>query len=320
MQQAWHIFQKDVRYLYREIALLLVLALLYGGLIQASGRLRADTSDAMGLLYFAAVLFTIARLIHAEAIPGVNQFWVTRPYRWPSLLAAKILFVAAFIHLPVFVVQTLILLIDGFPFTSILAGLLWTQVLIVLAVSLPCFALATLTTGMVPLVGAILALLVVRFVTFEWRFQSLAFVPESIEWIRYSISFVAAAIALPPVLYFQYRNRRTNRSAILAACIALGGAFASMFVPWSAMFAAQSMFSRQSIPVQIAFDPENSSWPRPTTADQMATSLSFLTSGVPDGVRLQIETYDLQLRRADGRILRLHPDLNLHSANTIPTD
>src|SRR5580698_7849450 len=156
MQQAWHIFQKDVRYLYREIALLLAFAVLYACLLQAGGRLRGDTSDALELLYFAVVLFTIARLIHAESIPGVNQFWITRPYRWHSLLAAKIIFVIAFIQLPALLAQTLILLVGGFPLPAILAGLLWTQVLIVLAVTVPCCALASMTTGMVPLVGTIL--------------------------------------------------------------------------------------------------------------------------------------------------------------------
>ena len=44
--------------------------------------------------------YLIARLIHAETLPGDRQFWITRPYRWQSLLGAKVLFVLVFLNLP----------------------------------------------------------------------------------------------------------------------------------------------------------------------------------------------------------------------------
>src|SRR5256885_7885270 len=40
----------------------------------------------------------IARVIHDEVLPGDNQFWITRPYSWKSLLGAKALFILAFIR------------------------------------------------------------------------------------------------------------------------------------------------------------------------------------------------------------------------------
>src|SRR5271165_2344871 len=129
MQQVWHIFKKDVRYLRQEIAFLFALAV---ALYWLGGLLRGDISDAFGVLVAITAAYTIARLIHAEALPGENQFWVTRPYRWQSLLAAKLLFILTFINLPVFLAQAASLLGRGFPIAWIVPGLLWVQVLIVI--------------------------------------------------------------------------------------------------------------------------------------------------------------------------------------------
>ena len=41
------------------------------------------------LLLPIAAWVLIARVIHAEALPGTQQFWLTRPYSRGSLLAAR---------------------------------------------------------------------------------------------------------------------------------------------------------------------------------------------------------------------------------------
>src|SRR4051794_9406110 len=126
MQQAWHIFQKDIRYLCREIAALFALAAIFAWMSHSSALARTgDTAEALEVLYAVAIAYIIARLIHAESIPGENQFWITRPYRWTSLLTAKVIFLAAIIHLPVLIVQALLLLVDGFSFGTIAPGLFW---------------------------------------------------------------------------------------------------------------------------------------------------------------------------------------------------
>src|SRR5690348_3994597 len=91
MRQALHIFRKDARYLWPEICLILALVTVFGW----------SNPDAIELLVFTATAYLIARLIHAEALPGDRQFWITRPYRWQSLLGAKLLFVLVFVNLPI---------------------------------------------------------------------------------------------------------------------------------------------------------------------------------------------------------------------------
>jgi hypothetical protein len=300
MQQAWHIFKKDIRYLHWEIAFLLVLAAI------STWSSQGDYS-VLGLLYAAAVAYTVARLIHAEAIPGENQFWITRPYRWPSLLTAKILFVMAFIQLPVLVMQSILLLHDGFAIGVILPGLLWTQALILLAISLPCFALAAMTVGLVPFIAALLVLVAIGFVTMQASSRSMAYAPESIDWILYSIPLVAAAIAVPPVLYMQYKDRRTRRAVILAVGITLSAVIASASTPWTVLFSIQCLLSRQTPHIEVASDPAKPLTVAKETAHEVTISLPLVIKGLSPDVRLQVEVFDLHWQTAEGRNLHLGP-------------
>src|SRR6266566_779128 len=117
MRQALHIFKKDIRYLWLEIGLVLALAAIFSW----------REPEWAELLLLVAGTYLIARLIQAEAIPGDRQFWVTRPYRWKSLIGAKLLFIFAFVNLPIALAQLRILIGGGFTLASSLPGLLWSQ-------------------------------------------------------------------------------------------------------------------------------------------------------------------------------------------------
>ena len=107
-----------------------------------------------------AAWILIARVIHAEALPGDRQFWRTRPYEWKSLLGAKALFILAFVSVPVLLTDILILLVYGFPLLPNLSGLLWSQLLLTVSLALPAAALASITVGLAQLVLTILLLAV----------------------------------------------------------------------------------------------------------------------------------------------------------------
>ncbi len=44
--------------------------------------------------------FLVSLAVYGEPLPGNRQFWITRPYRWTSLLGAKLLFIVAFVSFP----------------------------------------------------------------------------------------------------------------------------------------------------------------------------------------------------------------------------
>jgi hypothetical protein len=206
--QAVHILKKDIRALRVELGLLAGLLVVFG---LTHGRF--PTYPAWALLGVGAA-YLIARLIHAEPIPGDAQFWITRPYYRSSLLAAKLLFILLLVNLPVFVVQMAIFLSQGFNVMENAAGTLWAQCLLVFLVSLPVAALASLTRGIggfalcgVVLTGAVLGL---RAVTDS--------VPEMLDpvWIRLSLPALLLAVTSLVVIWLQYGGRRTRPSQILA--------------------------------------------------------------------------------------------------------
>ena len=144
MKQALHIFQKDIRYLRYDIAVTLAAVIAF------------TVTAAYNLSLLAAFLpvtwwFLIARVIHAEPLPGHRQFWVTRPYRWQSLLGAKALFIAAFVNVPLLLADILIIHAAGASIGHQLGGLLWTQVLLIAAFVLPAAAFAVITGGLTDL-------------------------------------------------------------------------------------------------------------------------------------------------------------------------
>lgn len=96
--------------------------------------------------------------IHAEAIPGNNQFWISRPYRWKSLITAKLLFIIPFVNAPIFLARLATIFAAKLPIFASLPGLFWSQFLMVFAVCLPMAALAAITAGLVPFVFSALVL------------------------------------------------------------------------------------------------------------------------------------------------------------------
>ena len=101
MRLTLHILEKDTRRLWWQIAVTFVL-------LAALARMDAERADFipgpaegwLTLLLLAAWGFLLALLVLEEPLVGDRQFWITRPYRWPALLAAKLVFAALFIHFP----------------------------------------------------------------------------------------------------------------------------------------------------------------------------------------------------------------------------
>src|SRR5437773_7651128 len=146
MRQALHIFKKDARYLWYEIAVTLALVVV--------------VIFYWWLEFMVPIAWCIltARLIYAEPLPGDRLFWITRPYSWKKLLAAKALFILVFVNLPMMMADIIILSKNGFPIFDNLAGVVWGQVLLTIVFVLPVVVLATITTSLVQLVLAVLVL------------------------------------------------------------------------------------------------------------------------------------------------------------------
>ena len=148
--------------------------------------------------------YLIALVIYEDPPVGNLQFWVTVPCRWPSLLAAKTLFVLAFIHLPYLVAGVVILWARGFaPFVSI-PQLLWKQLLLFAALTLPAAALAAVAGTVAQFMLAALlvgvALVFVSGSTFPWL---------PVDYVRANLVLLELASAALAIALLQYARRRT---------------------------------------------------------------------------------------------------------------
>jgi len=306
MQQAWQILRKDGFYLRREIAL-------YFGTLVAAWYLGPFHAWWLGpyepgiteMLVMIAGAFLISRLIHADALAGDRQFWITRPYRWTSLLAAKLLFIVALIDLPVLFFQWFMLSREAFSFSSIWRGLLWEQFLI-FGMSLLVAAFAAMTAGLV----SFAAIVIVAEVVLAGISRAVKLPEHSLhssEWLRGALGFTVVLVMSVVVLFLQYRGRHTGASRRSAFYLLAAGILGYIFVPWHAAFGIQGFFSKQPVDassIRVSLGASNVKWALAMNRQkQVQIALPLAITGVPGLPRL--ETLEVLLRSANGREARL---------------
>jgi hypothetical protein len=241
MSQILHIFRKDVRHYWPEISASLLLLAVYAW--HAPSYWRPEQEFAFGFQFLIwkplprlvpiAWCFLIVRAVQGESLVGDRQFWVTRPYECQKLLAAKILFVLAFVNLPLFIVQVILLAEAGFAPASHIPGLLYIQLLMGLFLVLPTATAATITSsvGQVLLVALIGVLYLVGVAALDSvipnsRVASASSIPESLQ----ALIFIGTCLF---VVVLQFAQRKTWRSRIALLCAAAAIAIILVATPYA---------------------------------------------------------------------------------------
>ena len=224
MRLALHIFRKDVRHLWPQIGVALILVVGHAILdVLQTPAWRPGTeriNELAGLTSFllpVAWWSLIAALIYEEMLPGDRQFWVTGPYSWPTLLGAKVLFIVAFVNLPLLVSDCFILGAQGFPVVSNLPDLVLRELVVSSWLILPAFALATLTSGMGQFVLTLLAV-ITGIITEEFLLHS-AQRGSALEVTTGKWGLVVVLLALAAVVPWQYWKRRTQAARLMLASV-----------------------------------------------------------------------------------------------------
>ena len=313
MRQALHIFGKDIRRLRFEIAAALVL---FAAFAFTGVRLAERTDEYLNqylsqawilegyILPFAWWLL-VARVIHAEPLPGDRQFWITRPYAWTSLLAAKALFVAVFVNLPLLGADVAILRAHGFGFAAMVPGLAGEQVLLTLLFLIPFAALCAITAGLVQLLSICLASWV-AWVVWSVALPSLGLGGQwyAVEWVKYGYAALILTIVCSIVLLWQYSRRRTILTRVLTAAGAVLVVLGVALIPWTAAYAVQCRFSKMRIDessIDVGYDVSRT-WLTdvlPLQGDRVQIQAPIQIRGMapgiaawPDGAEISIETPD----------------------------
>ena len=308
MKQAIHIFKKDVRYLRYDIGITLVAALFFCllGVQQTTASSTGVAGNRIAFFLPVTWCFLIARVIHAEAIPGGRQFWLTRPYDWKSLLGAKLLFILVFVNLPLLLADAIIIHAVGFSIAREIPGLLWAQVLLVAAFVLPAAAFSAITTGLVSLLSAlfVLVLAILTLMVLSPQLHLGIYWPQ-LQWVKTYCLMAQIAAASAAILLWQYARRNTSIARIVVAATALLLLATSLLLPWTAAFALQTHLSKQKIdPSSLRIDLDSRKWLAniyDAEQNQIVAELPLRFSGLAGGTELEPNGLKLKLRAADGK-------------------
>jgi hypothetical protein len=260
MRQALHIFRKDVRGLWIYIAQVLIMTLLFA----ISGSLRAahpldprlsEFDTAFGLVMLLVWGILVGMLIQAEPLVGDRHFWLTRPYRWRSLLAAKLLFLGAFILLPKLLADMAILAAHGFAPLPLLPGLVSRLAALALFDLLPVALIAAMSpnflTFALTTVSASGALFSLRFVLAGTQWSDVT-APRI--WTAQYAGLATLALSYVALLVWQYARRRTLRTLACAlAAVAVFPRLTGFAFSWTNQFAIQSRLAPLH-PAPASFD------------------------------------------------------------------
>lgn len=328
MRQALHIFRKDVRHFRWEVgitlAALLIATILTARLavtLVAGGDLipRAVRSQLSSLLVPVMWWYLIARLVHDERIPGDRQFWVTRPYRWPSLLAAKALFLLVFVHLPLLAADIYIVESFGFSLPEQLPAILFRQFLLAFAFEIPVAGIAAVTTNITQFLLVQLGLLFALACA-----GILGLMPyglRSLAWVRDDSVVALLSTAALTIVVWQYATRRTLPARI-ASLVVIAGAFgyATAFSPSvaSKVHARISRFEVDPASIEVRLHPGLVSDAEVTGLSiERRYKLGLALSGLPAGAFAGPNLLALRVETADGRrILQRFFDLEALSSHS----
>ena len=326
MKQIVHIFAKDVRHLWTEIAISLALVMIevftghFAWTVRGPQRapapddfLRLAVSTLMPLIVISWILL-IARVIQSDALVGDRQFWITRPYEWKRLMAAKLLFLVTFIFVPFFAMQFSLLAQAGF------SPLHWLPMLMLnlafLTVILFTFAaLSTVTPNFGRIVVFLLGLLVcglaILLVSALVGFTA-ATAPSATPVASY-LSEATGVVLASAAIVLEYRTRKTKLSWLLVVAIPVCLLTIGLIAPDQRLTdrTYPSVDHASDAPVQLSFDAgdhetpgymrgEVNQPPQPL-GKWIAVNVPIHLSGIASGSAIIFNAMKVSMEAASGR-------------------
>jgi hypothetical protein len=176
MHSVLAIFRKDVRATWPQLALwLLMVAILTATVVAAPLKLHNLTLplDLVGG-------WLILTVMQQERLPGDTQYWLARPIPRRGIFAAKLLFIGAFVHLPLLVSGILQLTALGFSPVEYASTLFLSQVALT-AIPVLVVPLAAVTRNLAQGVIALLCVLLPMYGV-DQLFVSQRFISWIMPW------------------------------------------------------------------------------------------------------------------------------------------
>jgi hypothetical protein len=305
MREIFHIFKKDVRRHWPEILVSLAFLGLYVKVtLRSPGRtavlagnfswfwLSAESLPALMVVFW---IFLTVRVVQGEPLVGDRQWWVTKPYEWWKLLAAKQLFLLAFVSFPLLVVQVFLLHHAGFPIFANVLRILYMQFSLAIILFLPSVALGSLTRTLWQAVLAVVLglVLVPGVINLIERIPNINMSSAADDWMGEvtGILFLASVVGATG---WQYSRRKTWASrgvlligpalAALLAAVMPYAKFVEKKYPLAEVKAARAHFA----PV-IPTTPANRKTNPYYDTSSVYLRIPLVVSGIPAGHVVRID-------------------------------
>lgn len=261
MSQVLHIFKKDIRHHWPEILLSLAVlaAYVWNEPDQwvprelSENRLRDFLTGALSVTVVVSWCILVIRVVQGENLVGDRQFWVTKPYDWKKLLAAKLLFMLAFISVPTLIAGSVLYAKAGFgsPLPA-LSAIFSAQAGSIVFVIIITAALATVTASITQFLLALLAVgayvAIVATVAAYVPSQRFSSGSDALQEGTLAIGCIVAVL-------WQYARRRTTSSRGLLAVSALAIFLVVVVTPYQTLVAREYVLPPAgSQSLQLAFD------------------------------------------------------------------
>jgi hypothetical protein len=310
MNQVMHVFKKDARHHWIEIVLCqaALVAYVWHEIQEWTSReLYLGSNRFLSLptvIYFALPItwwFFISRVVQSESLVGDRQFWITRPYEWKKLLAAKALMILCFINLPLFCAQIFLLLKAGFAPWQYLPGVLFMQLMLILLPFVPILAMATVTRNIAQgLLGVLAIILFIAgmLVLGTYMPEAVAADGEISDWIQGALVVIASVMAIG----VQFRWRKTGRARMFLASAPV--VLLVLFIATPYLLHGENDFpvlSGSSAPLRAALSYKPSAPRVPPDKDEDVTiAVPILTLGPEAGYMAKINAARLRLENEEG--------------------
>lgn len=232
MRLMLHTLRKDARRLWPVAAMTWVLLAVLADLDRwRADRMASSLEGWLNLLLPLAWVCLIALVVLEEPLVGDRNFWTTRPHSRGSLLAAKLAFAALAVHLPVLLADAFVLNARGFsPFSF------GKQITLLVVVTLPALALATLVRNFAHFVIAVFAVVCVLAVL-NGGLQGVTQYAGASVAVRHGLVGLVVAIVGISVIAIQYKWRRAWTARVIAVIGALAAGLLSTLLPVRAEYA-----------------------------------------------------------------------------------
>ena len=313
VSQTLHIFRKDARGLWMQIAWALGATLLFAlwGILSANYGHRERLVSYQSLLTILLLLTwcgLTGMLVSAEPLVGDRPFWRTLPYCWRSLLAAKVLAIAVWILLPKILADMAVLAAHGFSIPAHLPGLLLSALALFLCLIPTAFVASVSPHPMVW--SAVVFIGVPALVVWDRFFAAMLGENDAAPplWAATLATLVSLSICLVALLVWQYARRRTPWVVALGlGALVVCPLAAHRAISWTTQFDLQTRLTSSPAPAnspQVALDPDPSAnqfiSPDPNGHRDVRLPVRFL--GVPDEVTPVLQGVTLSLRTPTGDI------------------